>query len=617
MRVFAAVLLLGAAAQAASWWDAEWTIRKKITIDTGSTGGNISEPIGGATVLLRFHDANFQFGVAKEDGSDIRFVSEDDKTVLPHSVEKYDALMNEAFVWVKLPEVKPGAQTSFWLYYGNAGPKATRSDDAKGAYDAETLLAYRFAERGAPPSDATGNGNTAETPGVAVEGSLIGGGTRLTGLKPITLPASPALGFRAGTALTWSLWVKPASLDANATVFSRRDGQSAFVVGLDSGVPFVEINGQRAPAAGPLAVNSWHHLAVIVNGARTTLHVDGEQAAELAAPIPSLTTASFLGGNTEAGDAAAFAGEVDELEISSVARPIGFVKLAAFGQGTSDKAQKLVTFGNDEQTHSWFGDGHFAVIIRNLTFDGWLVIIILGVMFVISWILMVTKIGYLNAMSKGNAMFMRAWKELSSDLTALEHGDADSVRTLGGRVKDKKAQRHLRQSSVYRIYHIGSEEIRHRLAASHGTPILSNRSITAIRAALDGGQVREKQRIDKLIVLLTICISGGPFLGLLGTVVGVMITFAAVAAAGEVNVNAIAPGIAAALLATVAGLAVAIPALFGYNYILSRVKDATADMHVFIDEFVTKMAEFYSEPEGIIQPGKLRGRPAHRELEPA
>ena len=57
--------------------------------------------------------------------------------------------------------------------------------------------------------------------------------------------------------------------------------------------------------------------------------------------------------------------------------------------------------------------------------------------------------------------------------------------------------------------------------------------------------------------------------------------------------NSIAPGISAALAATVAGLAVAIPALFGYNYLLSRVKDATSDMQVFIDEFVTKMAEFY------------------------
>ncbi len=74
------------------------------------------------------------------------------------------------------------------------------------------------------------------------------------------------------------------------------------------------------------------------------------------------------------------------------------------------------------------------------------------------------------------------------------------------------------------------------------------------------------------MVLLTIAISGGPFLGLLGTVIGVMITFAGVAAAGDVNVNAIAPGIAAALVATIAGLAVAIPALFGYNWLITRIK---------------------------------------------
>jgi biopolymer transport protein ExbB len=118
----------------------------------------------------------------------------------------------------------------------------------------------------------------------------------------------------------------------------------------------------------------------------------------------------------------------------------------------------------------------------------------------------------------------------------------------------------------------------------------------AIRASLDGGLVRETQALNRNMVLLTIAISGGPFLGLLGTVVGVMITFAAVAAAGDVNVNAIAPGIAAALAATVAGLGVAIPALFGYNYLLTQIKNATGNIHVFIDEFVTKLAEFYSEP---------------------
>ena len=65
-----------------------------------------------------------------------------------------------------------------------------------------------------------------------------------------------------------------------------------------------------------------------------------------------------------------------------------------------------------------------------------------------------------------------------------------------------------------------------------------------------------------------------------------MITFAAIAASGDVNVNAIAPGIAAALVATVAGLGVAIPALFGYNYFTVRIRDTYVDMQVFVDEFI-------------------------------
>ena len=80
-------------------------------------------------------------------------------------------------------------------------------------------------------------------------------------------------------------------------------------------------------------------------------------------------------------------------------------------------------------------------------------------------------------------------------------------------------------------------------------------------------------------------------MGLLGTVMGVMITFAVIAATGDVNINSIAPGISGALAATVAGLAVAIPALFVYNYLLTQIKDITADMHVFTDEFLAMISK--------------------------
>jgi biopolymer transport protein ExbB len=103
-----------------------------------------------------------------------------------------------------------------------------------------------------------------------------------------------------------------------------------------------------------------------------------------------------------------------------------------------------------------------------------------------------------------------------------------------------------------------------------------------------------QQQLAARMVLLTIAISGGPFLGLLGTVVGVMITFAAIAAAGDVNVNAIAPGVAAALAATVAGLLVAIPSLFGYNWLNTRIKAVGADNRVFADEVIARLAEQHS-----------------------
>jgi biopolymer transport protein ExbB len=168
----------------------------------------------------------------------------------------------------------------------------------------------------------------------------------------------------------------------------------------------------------------------------------------------------------------------------------------------------------------------------------------------------------------------------------------------------------MQRAALLRLYRIGMEELRRRIDPPGGAaPMrsvgaaavagaddvnLSVQTLGAIQSSINGGLVRENHKLNSQMVLLTISISGGPFLGLLGTVVGVMITFAAIAAAGDVNVNAIAPGIAAALLATVAGLGVAIPALFGYNYLATRIKKVNADMQVFVEEFMAKTAERYS-----------------------
>lgn len=602
----ALALLAGAstASAAASWWNGEWTLRKKIVLDTTAAGAGLAEAVGPTPVLIRLFDANFRFANAQADGSDLRFVADDGKTLLPYHIEKFDSLLNEAFVWVKVPELKPGVQTVIWLYYSNSTGKAAKAEDAKATYDDNTVLVYHFAEHGQPAYDSSGQGNNAQTAGIPSDGSMIGSGLRVDGKTTVTIPTSPSLFWTEGSAVTWSAWVKFGTPQPQAVFFSRRAGSNFLLIGGDNGVPFVAVTYQgaavRTPAGAPVAENSWHHLAMVASGEKITLYLDGEQYAEMQSPVPALDGPAVLGGDGAGGgmnSAAGFNGELDELQIAKVARSVSAIKLAALSQGR-DSTAKFLTIGEDEQQTSWlsaFKGGYIGVIVGSLTPDGWAVIAILFVMSVISWVVMVRKAMYLGNIGKGNVRFLNEWSHVATDLSALENTASDEAKNMGGRLGGAE-HRAMMNTPLYRIYHIGIVEVQHRLAADQGDKVLSARSMQAIRATLDGGLVRETQRLNSNMVLLTIAISGGPFLGLLGTVVGVMITFAAVAAAGEVNVNAIAPGIAAALLATVAGLGVAIPALFGYNYLLTKIKVVTTDMHVFIDEFVTKLAEFYSDP---------------------
>jgi biopolymer transport protein ExbB len=209
----------------------------------------------------------------------------------------------------------------------------------------------------------------------------------------------------------------------------------------------------------------------------------------------------------------------------------------------------------------------------------------------------------LARVERSNPKFGEAFNQLSDQLRSLNAGAQAHASQLDGLLA-RSAQ--FSHSPLMRIYEVGARELKSRfhLGDAHGAtvqhdgvvaPSVSERAMLAVRAALDAQMTRERARLDSGMVLLTIAISGGPFLGLLGTVVGVMITFAAIAAAGDVNVNAIAPGIAAALVATVAGLGVAIPALFGYNYLQTKIKTLSNDMTVFVDEFVTRMAETYGD----------------------
>jgi biopolymer transport protein ExbB len=571
-----------------AWWQNDWSYRKAITIDTSPKGGNIAESAGRVPLLIRLHSGNFQFDGLEDNGADIRFVAADDKTPLNYQIQQYDPVLGVALVWVDIAQFPAGATQNIWMYYGNK--KAPDGSKAAETFDPDYTLVYHFNDAGGtPPKDSTAYGNNAQNSPVRIaEDGIVGKAAQFNGATPLKLAASPSLALAEGGNFTFSAWVKPGALAPQTLLYSRRDGAHALLIGLDNGVPFAEIDGAAAPvrtaAGSPLSVNQWTQIALTADGKNVTLYVGGKQYAQLQAALPALNTPVAIGGDVDNAPAgfAGFSGEIDELRFSKVARSPALFAVDVMSQGAESK---LVNYGADEK-QSGFGFGYFGVIVKSVTVDAWVVITILLAMAFISWLVMWNKASYVGNVDKANGFFVRRFREVAGKhLVGLAHIDEKS-----------DDGRRLRESSLYRLYRAGVAEIHSRVDAS-GRTLITAESIEAIRATMDATLVRENQRLSKSMVLLTIAISGGPFLGLLGTVVGVMITFAAIAAAGDVNVNAIAPGIAAALLATVTGLFVAIPALFGYNYLLIRNKNVTANMQVFVDEFVTRLAEAHSSPD--------------------
>ena len=402
---------------AKAWWNGDWSFRKNITVDATPKGVALAEDPGRMPLLIRLHDGNFKFDDAKDDGSDLRFVAADDKTPLKYHIERYNSTFGLAFIWVDVPAVRAGVANDIWMYYGNA--KAQAGDDPKGTYDGDQVLVYHFGEKDGRPRDLTGYKNDAQTPGIADDGSLIGGGLKFNGSTIVTLPASPSLAIADGGAMTWSAWIKPASDQETGIIYARRDNDKSLTIGLDRGAPYVEvIDGQtttHSDATQPLAAASWHHVAVVASD-RIRLFVDGKANVTIAAHLPALASAATLG--VEAGpDRTAFVGALDELEISKVARGAGYIAAAAASQGTDDR---LVVYGEDEQTASWTG-GYFGVILKSVTLDGWVVIGILMVMAVISWILMASKTRQLGRVGRGNDRFIRVFRTVGHDPASFEN----------------------------------------------------------------------------------------------------------------------------------------------------------------------------------------------------
>jgi biopolymer transport protein TolQ len=107
---------------------------------------------------------------------------------------------------------------------------------------------------------------------------------------------------------------------------------------------------------------------------------------------------------------------------------------------------------------------------------------------------------------------------------------------------------------------------------------ISEHNFDQVKAHVERVVDEEIMTMEERLGLLGSIVSAAPFLGLLGTVWGVMIAFCGMAAQGKADINAIAPGVSGALLTTVVGLLVAIPALIGFNLLTNKIKKLTIDL---------------------------------------
>jgi biopolymer transport protein ExbB len=562
MKTFRILMLLLAMlpAIAYGWWNKDWKQRTVITLNTTAGGVPVQQAATGMTVPVRLHSGNFDFVAAKPDGADLRVVAGDDKTPLKFWIERFDGVNELGVLWVQVPSIAPGSDKNlFYVYAGNDQAPAAAADPA--IFDAATLVAFHFSERDGVPADQSGTIKASGPVPIEMNG-LIGPSANLKGTA-IAWPANDKVKAPANGSFSVSLWIKPET--AAGTLYA----QGPLTIALSNGALSAQI-GSVTVAGGGIAAGAWSQVVLAIGGGKATLYLNGAQTgqSDLAPGAPAIE------GEIHAGEG--YQGLLDELEIVNTARTPEWVKLAFAAQSADAKLVASKTETSETAASESGGGGYFGILFKSLTADAWVVIAILAVMFMIAVAVMVTKALYVNRTESANRRFLHHFRSA-----------ADVLKVVVGETTGQ-----FGESSLFRLYRAGMVELRKRDVGRDGRR-LSGASLDAVKAAVDADSVREGYRLNAQMVLLTIAISGGPFLGLLGTVIGVMITFASIAAAGDVNVNAIAPGIAAALLATVAGLAVAIPSLFGYNYLASRIKTISSDMQIFIDEFVTRVAEVY------------------------
>lgn len=210
-----------------------------------------------------------------------------------------------------------------------------------------------------------------------------------------------------------------------------------------------------------------------------------------------------------------------------------------------------------------FVGGEVVDMLSNTGAVAKLVLLVLLAFSLISWAIILTKWSHLARARVQSGRFVRVFRKAQ-------------------RLQDVAAvSSQFKPSPLVGVFEGGYEEFRRQASASGGL-----RSMVAIQRGMQIGSSEEVTRLERNVTWLAITAAATPFIGLFGTVWGIIDAFHGLGTAGAATLRAVAPGISEALITTAAGLAAAIPAVVAYNLIGASIKDFAARCDDFSLEFL-------------------------------
>ena len=242
--------------------------------------------------------------------------------------------------------------------------------------------------------------------------------------------------------------------------------------------------------------------------------------------------------------------------------------------------------------------------IKNATTEGKITVIVLLLLSLFSWTIILSKFRQLLIARAATKKFLDAYASTRDPLDIQRKNEefdgapAYQLYIRGAdelvyQLKNNPVEVRARPKLMTANLPPGVAEEHTDFLAKTNVTKISGESFDAVKVTLEEAAGAEAMGLEKGMIVLSTAVAGGPFIGLLGTVWGVMSTFASIAENNSASLTTMAPGVAAALVATVTGLLVAIPAMFAYNFMVTTIRAITQELDGFATRYATQIEHVY------------------------